>query len=532
MARTYQFGPFRLDPETDVLFRGATAVGLGRRAVALLRVLVEQPGAVVSKDALIAVAWSGHVVEESNLPVQIAALRRALGEEPGAERWIETLPRRGYRYVGPPPVAARPAEGAATATDGRQGRAATTAGHVRDQVAIAVLPFANLSGNPDQRYFGDAVANDIITALTRFRWFAVVARNSSFAFRGHSLDVREIAGRLGARYVVEGSHRQVGHRIRITAQLIDAATGSHIWAERYERDVADVFVIQDEITDSIVGAIEPELLKSESRLAEAAGDVEGKTAWNLVRRGVWQFHKVERESHLKARDLFRSAAALDPQLAEAHIWLARVSGGIALWGWSEERGAVSQEGLTAAFAAVRLDERNPYAHYGLAITSCAAGELQQAARAGMRAIELSPGFALGHLVLGLARLYAGNAEEARRCLLYGLRLNSSDPHNVAWLDFLALAHLFTGHTEEAVEAAAEALHLRPAWQVTLEAMAICGAAAGRVAEARRCFDALGKGAAYPSDIFGPLKAHNAAWRAQMQRLMQEAGGVKGSDPSH
>jgi hypothetical protein len=126
------------------------------------------------------------------------------------------------------------------------------------------------------------------------------------------------------QFRVQGfKHRQVRHRIRITAQLIDASTGSQIWAERYERDVADIFVIQDEITDSVIGAIEPQLLKTESRLADAVGDVEGKTAWNLVRRGVWQFHKVERESHLRARDLFRSAAALDPELAEAHIWLAR-----------------------------------------------------------------------------------------------------------------------------------------------------------------------------------------------------------------
>jgi tetratricopeptide (TPR) repeat protein len=263
------------------------------------------------------------------------------------------------------------------------------------------------------------------------------------------------------------------------------------------------------------------LLKTESRLADAAGDVEGKTAWNLVRRGVWQFHKVERESHLKARDLFRSAAALDPQLAEAHIWLARVSGGIVLWGWTNERADVCQEGLTAAFTAIRLDEKNPYAHYGLAITSCSAGEFQQAIRAALRAVDLSPGFALGHLVLGMATLYSGRAEEAKPCLQQGLRLNRSDPHNFAWLDLLALAHLFTGRTEEAVEAATEALHLRPTWHVTLETMAICCAAADRAEEARRCLEAIGS--AYPSDLLDALKAHNPAWRAEIDRLIQEIG---------
>jgi tetratricopeptide (TPR) repeat protein len=286
--------------------------------------------------------------------------------------------------------------------------------------------------------------------------------------------------------------------------------------------VADIFVIQDEITDSVIGAVEPVLLNAESRLAHAAGDVEGKTAWNLVRRGVWQFHKVERESHLKARDLFRSAAALDPELAEAHLWLARVSGGIVLWGWTDEPTVTCQEGLMAAFAAVRLDEKNPYAHYGLAITSCSAGEFQQARRAAMRAIDLSPGFALGHLVLGLATLYSGRADEAKPRLEHGLRLNSSDPHNVAWLDLLALAHLFTGRAEEAVQAATEALHLRPTWQVALETMVICSAAADRMDEARRCLGVMEKGSAHPSDLLTPLKAHNPAWRAEIERLIQAA----------
>ena len=511
MVTNYKFASFRLDTEAEVLFRGGATTPLGRRAVALLRVLIQKPGVLVSKDALIEAAWRDQTVEESNLPVQIAAVRRALGEEPGGEQWIETLPRRGYRYVGP-----------AVSTDGTEAASLKPSRHGLEQAAIAVLPFANLSGHSDQQYFGDAIANDIITALTRFRWFSVVARNSSFAFRDSSIDVREIAKRLGARYVIEGSHRQVGHRIRITAQLIDATTGSHIWAERYERDLADIFVIQDEITDSVIGAIEPELLKTEARLANAAGDVEGKTAWNLVRRGVWQFHKVELESHQRARDLFRSAAALDPQLAEAHTWLARVSGGIVLWGWSDEPAIVWQEGLTAAFAAIRLDEKSPYAHYGLAITSCAAGEFRQATRAATRAIELSPGFALAHLVLGMAKLYSGQAEQAKLSLQHGLRLNSSDPHNFAWLDLLALAHLFTGDTDQAVEAATEAVHLRPGWRVTLETMAICCAAAGSLGEARAYFEAAQKGSAYRSDLLGPLKAHNPAWRSQIQRLLHSA----------
>jgi TolB-like protein/Flp pilus assembly protein TadD len=511
MANRLAFGRFILDVERGMLLRDGQPVAVSSKGLQLLHALLEVPGRVLAKADLLEAAWPRAAVEESNLSVQIAALRKQLGPSPDGGDWIATVPRVGYRFVGTVHQCNAVSE-----------LAAELIAEGLERPSIAVLPFANLSGDASQQYFGDAVANDIITALTRFRWFSVVARNSSFAFRDSSVDVREIARRLGARYVVEGSHRQVGHRIRITTQLIDATTGSHIWAERYERDVADIFVIQDEITDSIIGAIEPQLLKTESRLADAAGDVEGKTAWNLVRRGVWQFHKVERESHLRARDLFRSAAALDPLLAEAHIWLARVSGGIALWGWTDQLASVSQEGLTAAFTAIRLDEQNPYAHYGLAITSCSTGEFQQAARAAMRAIDLSPGFALGHLVLGMATLYSGRAEEAKACLQQGLRLNWSDPHNFAWFDLLALAHLFTGRTEQAVEAATEALHLRPDWQVTLETMAVCCAAADRLEEARRYADAMQKESAYPSDLLRPLKAHNPEWRSEVQKLLQES----------
>ena len=296
--------------------------------------------------------------------------------------------------------------------------------------------------------------------------------------------MREIASRLGVRYVLEGSYRQVDKRVRITAQLIDATSGSHIWADRYERDVADIFAIQDDIADSVVGAIEPELLKTESR--QNAAHTNGMTAWDFVRRGVWYFHQVAPETHSQARDLFRAAAKLEPRLPDPHIWLARVSGGITLWGWSGESASVCREGLEAALTAISLDEKNPYAHYGLAITSCGANRLEQAERAAEKAIELSPSFALAHLVRGMATLYLGKAAEAKCALQNGLRLYAHDPHNFVWFDLLALAHLFTGEAVQAVDAATQALKIRPAAQLTVQVMAICQAASGRIDEARQC----------------------------------------------
>jgi TolB-like protein len=509
MATNYRFGSFRLDADAEALFRGSDVTGLGRRPVALLRVLVQRAGEPVSKDALIAAAWGGLAVEESNLPVQIAALRRVLAEEPGGESWIETLPRRGYRFAGP---------SVAVDDDKDRGAPLASSRQAADQPSIAVLPFTNLSGNPDQQYFGDAVADDIITALTRFRWFRVVARQSSFAFRDLAIDVREIANRLSVRYVLEGSHRQLAQRVRITAQLIEAESGSHIWADRYERDLADIFAIQDDIAESVVGAIEPELLRTESRLSAARTN--DMTAWDLVRRGVWYFHRVAPETHAQARDLFRAAVRLEPQLPDPHIWLARVSGGIALWGWSDDPAAVCEEGLAAALTAISLDEKNPYAHYGFAITSCGANQLEQAERAAEKAIELSPSFALAHLVRGMATLYLGKAAQAKSALEHGLRLNLHDPHNFVWFDLLALAHLFTGEAAPAVEAATHALKIRPASHLTLEVMAICCAATGRVDEARKCLAARRKTSAHSTVILAPLKARNPQWRDKIERLLE------------
>ena len=210
-----------------------------------------------------------------------------------------------------------------------------------------------------------------------------------------------------------------------------------------------MFAIQDEIAERVAGAIEPELLKSQG--AEAAARHTGNmTAWDLVRRGTWHFHHITREHHLKARELFREACELDPELPEAHIWLARVNAGIVPYGWSQSPAADQQEGLESALKAIHLDERNPYAHYALAIVSNYSNQLEQAIKAARKAIAISPSFALGHLGLGMALLFSGRALEATAPLEQGLRLSPYDPQNFVWLNILALAHLFAGRQESAL----------------------------------------------------------------------------------
>ncbi len=387
--------------------------------------------------------------------------------------------------------------------------------------SIAVLPFANLSGEKEQEYLADGITEDIITALTRFRWFFVIARNSSFAYKYKSLDVKQIAQELGVQYLLEGSVRKSGQQIRISAQLVEATSGKHIWAERYDLQLADVFAIQDEIAERVAGAIEPELLKSEGAQA-AARHTGNMTAWDLVRRGTWHFHQVTRENHLKARELFREACKLDPELPEAYLWLGRVSAGVVPYGWSDNPVTDLQEGMDAALKAVQLDERNPYTHYSLAIVSAFAERLDQSVSAARKAIEISPSFALGHLVLGMALLFSGRASEAVVPLEYGLRLSPYDPQNFVWFNLLALARLFSGRTEAGLEAGARALQVRPNWWTSLEVLVCCYAALGKWDEARRCVQQMATVIKQPGDVLAPLKSHNRAWAEQIDSALRRA----------
>src|SRR5215831_11333383 len=437
MSTDFTFGPFVFDRQRGKLLREGRPVAVSSKGLRLLEALLGSPGRVLTKNDLMQAAWGDTAIEESNLSVQIAALRKQLGPISEGGDWITTIPRVGYRFVGPQPEELMESIAEATTLPAEH------------RPWIAVLPFVNLSGDREQEYLADGITEDIITALTRFRWLFVIARNSSFAYKHKLLGAKQIAQELGVEYLIEGSVRKSGQKMRISAQLVDARSGKHIWAERYDLELNDVFAIQDEIAERVAGAIEPELLKTEG--AQAAARHTGNiTAWDLVRRGTWHFHQVTRENHLKARELFRQACKLDPDLPEAHLWLGRVSAGVVAYGWSDNPVADLQEGMEAALKAVQLDERNPYAHYALAIVSVYADRLEQSISAARKAIHISPSFALGHLVHGMALLFSGHASEAIGPLEYGLRLSPYDPQNFAWFNFLALARLFSGRAEAAL----------------------------------------------------------------------------------
>jgi TolB-like protein len=475
--------------------------------------LVKNDGRVVTKMELMDAAWPGMVVEESNLSVQIANLRKSLlGAMPDAD-WIATVPRVGYRFTYPVSVEERPGAESIAQEPREPGR----------KPSIAVLPFSNQSSESEQEYFADGITENVINALSRFRWFSVLTRHSSFRFKGQSLDIKEIAQQLDVGYLLSGSVRKSGSQIRVSAELSDAHTGHQLWADRYDVELGDVFGIQDRIAEQVAGAIEPELLKSESGIAARrrhAGDADSA---DLVYQGAWFFHKVTRPAHLRARELFRKAREIDPELSEANLWLARVNTGLVAYGWSEDPKSDLVEALDAAMAAVQIDEKTPYAHYALAITSVYSGLFDQAVRAAEKALELSPSFALGHLGLGLSRLFSGLAAEAIEPLERGLRLNPFDPQNFVWFNALALAQLFDRKADSAHEVALKSLKIRPLWRSTLEILACCDVRLGNIYQARESVSQIERLERPTSDAFDLLRQRNPQWSEELSSLLEQAG---------
>jgi TolB-like protein/Flp pilus assembly protein TadD len=512
-GQRHVFGPYVFETDSGTLLRNRIPVPVPYRASLLLAALLDRRGEVLTKASLIDIAWQGAAVEEGNLAVQIAALRKLLGSSREGADWITTVPRVGYRFAG------LQATGSAGA-DGSPGGARTEEELFARRPSVAVMPFANVGGDKEQEYLADGITEDIITALGRYRWFLVIARNSSFVYKNKSIDPKQVARELGVQYLLEGSVRKSGQAVRISASLVEANAGTQIWAERYDLTMTEVFAIQDEIAERVVGAIEPELLKTEANLA-AARHTGNMTAWDLVRRGIWNFHQVTRPTHFAARDLFREACRLDPQLPEAHIWRARVTNGVLSYGWSEDRATDLQEGLQAALRGIYLDEKNPYGHYALATVSVFLNA-EQAILAAEKAIELSPGFALGHFALGLAQLSSGRAAGAIVPFQRGLKLSPHDSQNLAWFNLLAMAQLFAGDTDAALQTALRALAARPDWRPTLETLACCSIATGKWDEARRYVqEADLKGAV--GDSLWPLRNAVPQWRDQMRKRLQEAG---------
>jgi len=474
MAAVYTFGPFRLDISSEILFRGADPVPVGRRAVGVLRALVEHLGAPVSKDALMQAAWPGLAVEEANLTVQIAALRRALGEEPGADRWIETLPRRGYRFVGP---IAKPDEPLVSTT------ATAAAPLLPDKPSIAVLPFENMSGDPEQEYFVDGLVEEIITALSRFKWLFVIARNSSFTFKGKAVDIREVGRRLGVRYVLEGSVRKASGKVRIAGQLIDAVTGAHIWADSFERDLIDVFALQDEVTVAVVSAVQPKLVETEIEMATRRPP-ENLTAYDLWLRARQKYALRSRVGVAETLQLAHRALDLDPRSVVAASLAASAHLDNVALGFSNDPQFDRNEAARLSRMALSLDENDAFA---LATAGYLAVFLHRDYETAIdfadRAVASNPNSTIAWRARALVYRNAGQHEEAVRSSERAIRLSPLDPYLHHALANMGFALIELRRFDEAVKVSKKALHQNPSDSTALRGLAAALAHLGRDAEA-------------------------------------------------
>jgi TolB-like protein len=350
--------------------------------------------------------------------------------------------------------------------------------------AIAVLPFDNLSGDPEQEYFADGIAEDLITRLSAWRQFPVIARNSSFTFKGKAVDVKQVSRELGVRYVVEGSVRRSAGRVRIAAQAIDATTGHHVWAETYDRELREIFELQDEISEAVVASMYPELEQFE-RERTARHEPKDLDAWDAVQKGWWHYWQFSKEENEKARLLFRSSAEADPHLAGAFSGLAHTHYIDIIFQWTDSPDR-SIHGLEhAARKSVALDSTDPLGQLALGRWYFVTGQRDKVLPCFELAVLLNPSLAYGYFVFGLYLARAGKPEEGIAKIEKGMRLSPRDPRT--WMGFLymAQAHLAAGRYEQAVEWAQKSLQQGPDYAASHRILAVSYAHCGELGEAKK-----------------------------------------------
>jgi len=471
----YSFENFALDGDRRELRRGSELISVEPQVFDLLQYLIRNRDRVVSKDDLVDAVWQGRIVSDATLSSRINAARNALSDSGEEQRLIRTIVRKGIRFVGD--VREMDRSEAAAATE--QPKPALS---LPDRPSIAVLPFDNMSGDPEQDYFADGMVEDIITGLARIKWLFVIARNSSFTYKGRAVDVKQVGRELGVRYVLEGSVRKAGSRIRITGQLIDAEDGSHLWAERYDRDLTDVFALQDEITTSVVAAIEPNMRRAEiERVKRKRPD--SLDAYDLLLRALPSVYSFMPEGAAEGLPLLEQALALEPSYALAHGYAA----------WARQtlfiRGRMASENreksIRHAQAAI---EHGPGDAMALALAGFSIGlvahDRKLADEAFARALALSASCAFVYAFGGVPVAYGGDAARAIDWGERAIRLSPLDAMNCVPEGIIGFGHFLLGRHEEAVAAGRRAVQLNPGFSILHGWLAAPLAKLGRLDEAR------------------------------------------------
>jgi TolB-like protein len=457
----YKFDGYSLDSDRFELRRGSDLVTVEPQVLDLLHYLIRNRERVVSKNDLIAHVWNGRIVSDSTLSSRITVTRQAVGDNGDDQRLIRTVARKGLRFVGDVAEATHHATGFGQkpATEGNGDFPMQP--RLSDKPSIAVLPFTNMSGSAEQEYFSDGITDDIITALSRLRWFFVIARNSTFVYKGHGVDIRKVGRDLGVRYVLGGSVRKSKHRVRVTAQLTDTTNGNHIWAERYDRELIDVFAVQDEITASVTGAMEPKLLAAEGLRAESRS-IQDLDAWDLVARAMSHFWKLTTGESATAIAILREAVERHPNYGPAHSMLAFALLSSIYVGWipgGAERDFAGQ----LADRATELDDSDPWAYLALGYFDFTGRKTAEAVQHFKVALDLNPNFAAAAGSMGFALSLDDQSNEAITFFDQAVRLSPRDPFNPFFFVGRAASYYLSAQYQEAIKWARQAVELRPGY---------------------------------------------------------------------
>jgi TolB-like protein len=473
------FGGFRFDRADGCLLRtddpgAAEPVVLGSRALALLGLLLDRQGQLVTKDEIMKIVWSGMAVEEANLTVQISALRRILDCDREQGSCIKTVPGRGYRFI---PSVTR-AEPSAPAIDHRTPGALA----LPDKPSIAVLPFANMSGDPEQEYFADGMVEEIITSLSRIRWLIVIARNSAFTYKGRAVEAKQVGRELGVRYVLEGSVRKADCRVRIAAQLIEASSGAHLWADRFDGSLKEVFELQDRVASNIAGAIVATLHAAETARS-AARPTRDLTAYDLYLRAYTMVRSSSNQIH-GALHLMEQAIERDPDYGPALAWAAVCCVRLLMDGRSEDWVGDALKGANFARRALRVPGDDPGVLANAAFALAFFGEdIDTMIALVDRTLSLNPSFARGWQISGVLRAWAGQTDIAIEHIETSLHLNPRGRTDIA-LFVIGAAHFLSRRFDQALSKLLLPLQQDPSFLLPYHWLAACYAHMGRVAEAQ------------------------------------------------
>ena len=470
----YLFDEFELDSGTLELRLAGQVVSIEPQVLSLLIYLIDQRQRVVSKQDLVEAVWDGRFVSDSAVSSAVKAARRALGDDGQKQQFIKTVHGRGFRFVGD------------VVAPGTEPVVAEQPGPTRERVfsSIAVLPFNNMSADPDQAFFADGLCEDIITMLAKIPGLGVAARNSSFVYRDTAVDIREVGTKLNVATILEGSVRRVGDTLRVTGQLIDTATGAHLWADRYDRQVEDVFVLQDEMTREIVSALQVSLSKGMGGKAKIIGrGTENYAAWENATRARYAIFSNDRHDIRSALVLADQAIGIDPNYAAAYTCLAFAHWKELINGWSDAPAESMRAANDAATKALALDPNNADTLVILAYLCVSSGKHDDALDFAERALEEAPSDPTVLSCAAYVDLYSGKATRAADLARRGF--NEAGQQGAFYLAMETSAHYVNKRYQEALSCGAETLALDPSYAATNLAIALCHVENDRLDEAKR-----------------------------------------------